>query len=169
MKQKLYTLRGKRKRKRDSKIKGILKTIKENGTTSIEEKMKDLLEKMNLNYIKEAPLKSIKKVKYYDFYVYNEINGIKQFEFLIECHGNYWHPVIFYEDGTEELNTKKKLSKIQKRNIKNDRYKIRLTKRLKIPLLIFYETDINKNITKIQKRIEKEIFNQSSNIIKENK
>lgn len=153
IKKKITKSRIRRKKKRESKVKGILKTIKKNGTTSIEEKMKKILEDLNLQFLKEAPIKSIKKTKYYDFYVYKE----NEYEFLIECHGSYWHPMIFNEDGTSYLKDNKKLTKLQKRNIKNDKYKINLAKRHKIPLLIFYENDINKNLEKIKEKIRKEV------------
>ena len=153
IKQKISKSRKTKRIKKESKIKGVLKSIKKRGTTSIEEKVKDLLTSMNLNFIKEAPIKLGGVTKFYDFYVFKE----NEYEFFIECHGNYWHPMIFKEDEEILSIPKEKLTGIQKRNIKNDRFKIRLSKRIKIPLLIFYETDINKNIDKLKNIILEQI------------
>jgi len=163
IRKKIRKYRKKQQEKKIGKVKKILKSIKKKGITSIEKKMCDILSDIETAYIREAPLKGIKGKRYYDFYVYSEINGITEYEFLIECHGEYWHQAFFNEEGKmEKLDSdkKKKLTKLQKRNIRNDKYKINLAKLYKLPLLIFYESEINKKPKEIKNKILNEILKQ---------
>lgn len=153
IKQKIIKSRKRKRAKSESKIKGTIRSIRKKGTTSIEEKIKTLLESMNLKFLKEAAIKIGGVTKFYDFYVFKK----NEYEFFVECHGGYWHPMIF-ENNEEKLSIpKEKLTRLQKRNIKNDRFKMRLSERLGIPLLIFYENDINKNIDKLKNIILEQI------------
>lgn len=163
IKKKINKYRRNKYSKKNGKVKKILKAIKKKGITSIEQKMCKILADIETAYIREAPIKGIKGKRFYDFYVYSEKNNEVEYEFLIECHGEYWHKAIFNESGIMEkmdITKKKKLTNLQKRNIKNDKYKILLAKLHKLPLLIFYESEIMKNPKKVENRIKNEIEKQ---------
>ena len=72
IKQKIIKSRKRKRAKSESKIKGTIRSIRKKGTTSIEEKIKTLLESMNLKFLKEAAIKIGGVTKFYDFYVFSK-------------------------------------------------------------------------------------------------
>jgi len=63
--------------------------------------------------------------------------------FCIECDGSYWHAEA-YQEGDQKYS---ELTKIQKKNLRNDKFKNMMMHELGIPLLRFSETDIKRNIS----------------------
>ena len=105
--------------------------------TRIEIIIKNTLEKMDINFIKNH-----KCNKYvFDFY-------LTDYNFVIECQGDYWHGNIEYF---------KKLNEIQLNNIKRDKNKIKYLKENEINSLFLWENEIYKNINKLDKIILEKI------------
>ena len=128
---------------RKKKAKKILKSY-EGKETSIERKIRLFLNNEGLYFKQEYAIKhKFKKAKrelykVYDFYVYGMTPEGKQYRFLIEVHGDYWHCKDYLEGKIE----KNKLHYTQKKNLRNDKLKDRIAKDLGIPLIILWEKDI---------------------------
>jgi len=104
--------------------------------TSLEIKFEKHLQQKNLdyeyNFKVSYPCKDgYLKYKYYDFY-------LKDFNLLIEIHGNYWHP--------KENN--KNLSEIQKKNFQNDIFKKELAQKNGYKLIAIFENELDNFIKK---------------------
>jgi len=112
--------------------------------SSIEKKIRIFLERENIPFIQEYPICRNNKLRYYDFLI---TNG--QVSFAIEVHGKYWH-CLDYLEGKKPYN---KLTKTQKKNLRNDKFKTNMVKKLGIPLLILWEDDINYKFVKTTKKI----------------
>lgn len=129
-------------------IKTILESYSdENGKhkeSSIEKKVRLYLESEGIPHIPEKFIEYKGKWKSYDFIVTDGLN----YTFLIECDGNFWHD----PNGQH---------KIQKKNIRNDKFKDKAAKHLGIPLLRFTETEINSDFEKIKEKIHNEITRQT--------
>ena len=138
------------RKKTVSKKQKAIKTIKsfrnEDGTkkeTDIEKIVRLILEELQLEYIQEHPISyfDIKAEKYhykvYDFYVTDGLT----YGFLIEVDSTYWHG-LEYTEGEKKYKT---LSKIQKKNIKNDKLKNRIAQEKAIPLLRIKDKDLKNN------------------------
>lgn len=99
-------------------------------STSIENKVKDILDKNNIEYIKNFRVVyelDSGYYKIYDFY-------LKDKNVLIECDGDYWHgnPKFF-----------EKLNEIQIKNVRNDKFKTELAMDCGFELLRFWEYEIH--------------------------
>jgi very-short-patch-repair endonuclease len=129
-----------------------IKTLKQyrnpDGTqkeTGIERRMRVLLDSMGLYYIQEKAFSLNGKTRIFDFYV-----TTGTMSFCIECDGNYWHATA-YQEGDQKYS---ELSKLQKKNLRNDKLKNNMMHELGIPLLRFSETDIKRNIKYVEERIK---------------
>ena len=91
--------------------------------TKPERKFKDILKKLKIKYTQGFKLEN----KFYDFYLHKE-------NILIEIDGNYWHGKNL---TNEELNP------TQKHNRENDQLKNLIAKENSIPLLRFWEDEID--------------------------
>jgi len=103
--------------------------------TKIEIKIKNFLDEMNITNIKN------KKINNFlcDFY-------LPDYNFVIECDGDYWHAnPMFYGD--------KELTNPQIKNIERDIRKNNMLNEKKIPFLRFWEHDINKNFDFVKDKI----------------
>lgn len=101
----------------------------------LEVKFEKYLQNNNIKYKTSYKLQYIKNTKeprnkYYDFYI-PEINS------LVEIHGSYWHP-------KKNIN----LSKIQKKNFLNDKFKKELAKNNFFKLLTIYDYELEDFIEK---------------------
>lgn len=99
--------------------------------TKLEIKFEKHLQEKNLNYEYNFRISYLNKeghlrYKYYDFY-------IKDFNLLIETHGNYWHP----RENNENL------PEIQKKNFQNDIFKKELAKKNNYQLLSIFEDELD--------------------------
>lgn len=159
-----------KKTSKKKKIKEILDSYYEtdaNGKsirkeTKIESRFKNLLIQLNYNFIQEFSIKYGRrgKIKKYDFYVYeHDEYGKTKWHVLIECHGDFWHGIDYY-NGTKKY---VKLSKIVKKNIRNDYIKRMIAKKNEIPLLVFWEKEINYGGINLHSK-----FINAINYIKEN-
>lgn len=115
--------------------------------TRIEKRMRFMLSLLKIDFIPEKDIRFGKFTRYYDFYCYNLEEGWK---FVIECHGDYYHAANYHE-GTTAYS---KLYKQQRKNIKNDQLKEKILNELKIPLLVFWETEILKQPRVVIKKIK---------------
>ena len=100
--------------------------------TSIELKIEHLLNELGIRYEKQYRISKW----VFDFY-------LTDFNFVIECQGDYWHanPLIFKEN---------KLNEVQLKNINRDKRKKDFIEEHKIESLFLWESDINKNIESIK-------------------
>lgn len=139
-----------KKKSKKKKLKEILDSYNEidsNGNsvrreTKIELRFRELLVQLNYSFIQEFPIKYGRrgKIKKYDFYIYEKDSyGKTLWHALIECHGDFWHGADYY-NGTKKYI---KLPKVVKRNIRNDYMKRMIAKKNEIPLLVFWEKEIN--------------------------
>ena len=112
------------------------------GTSKLEQKFaKDFLDKLNIKYIYQYEAKPIKR--FYDFYCYEQ-NAI------IEVDGDYWHSKdVLYEDMTPT----------QKRNKRVDKVKDHWALMNGIPIIRFWESDINKHPEKVLKILSERLCN----------
>jgi very-short-patch-repair endonuclease len=129
-----------------------IKTLKQyrnpDGTqkeTGIERRMRVLLDSMGLYYIQEKAFSWKGKTRIFDFYI-----TTGTMSFCIECDGSYWHAEA-YQEGDQKYS---ELTKIQKKNLRNDKFKNMMMHELGIPLLRFSETDIKRNIKYVEERIK---------------
>ncbi len=119
-----------------------------NKETSIEKKVRLFLEDNGLYFVQEKGVYVDGTYKVYDFMV---TDG-REYCFLIETDGKYFHPEKY----------SKTLTKMQKRNYRNDRKKDKLAKRIGIPLLRLKESDIKFNFKKVEHAITDEIKRQTA-------
>jgi len=117
-------------------------TQKEN---KIEKKVRELLDSMGLRYEQEKPFIYKGKKRIFDFYVNTGLMS-----FCIECDGDYWHATD-YQEGEKKYS---ELTKIQRKNLRNDKFKNLMMHELGIPLLRFSETEIKRDINYIEERIK---------------
>lgn len=109
--------------------------IQKKSPTKIEIKIKNFLDELNITNIKN------KKINNFlcDFY-------LPDYNFVIECDGDYWHAnPMFYGD--------KELTNPQIKNIERDIRKNNMLNEKKIPFLRFWEHDINKNFDFVKNKI----------------
>lgn len=97
--------------------------------TKIETEIKNILIDNKINFKKNFYVSFNNKKRVFDFY-------LKDYNLLIEADGDYWHsnPAIFKETNDA-----------QKKNKLNDEFKNYIAKELGYNLIIFWETDINKD------------------------
>jgi G:T-mismatch repair DNA endonuclease (very short patch repair protein) len=105
--------------------------ITENGwqiTSKLENKFSKILDDLEIQYHRQYAVREIKAL--YDFY-------LSDYNILIEVHGDFWHcnPLI------ERFSIPKYAAQIS--NVKTDAIKKSWCEKNKMPLLIFWETDIN--------------------------
>lgn len=133
-KNKLRTYKHNKNSKKEKAEKMLESYMNEDGTrkqTKIEAQVEQMLLKLKINYMPEYAFHG----KYYDFMAFcNEPNMC----FFIEVHGSYHHA----QDYIEGKVPKSKISKYQKKNVKNDKYKEKLAKEKGIPLLILWEKEL---------------------------
>jgi hypothetical protein len=156
------------KRKKISKkqkTKKVLKSFKwKNGThreSGPEKKVREILISLNIPFKQEYRLSHRNKIKSYDFFVYQYKMGIEQLEWqlLIEVHGDYFHSLCFFEG----IKKRHKLNKMQKKNLRNDILKRKISKFNKIPIIYVWEKEINNNIEAVKDKIKKSIEHLKSN------
>lgn len=106
-----------------------IKQIKEGRTgksyNKLETKMSQLLDLLKIEYEPQFQVKTY----LFDFY-------LSKYNILIECDGTFWHA------DPRKYPDKNKLSKIQKRNIANDKLKNKVAEDLNFNLIRFWEEDI---------------------------
>ena len=101
--------------------------------TKIEIIVKDTLEKLNIRFIKNH-----KCSRYiFDFYLID-------YNFVIECQGDYWHGNPSYYNS---------LNEIQLKNVERDKRKIEYLETNNIPSLFMWENEIYKNKINLDKII----------------
>ena len=128
-------------------IKSLAQYKNEDGTqkeNSIERRVRVLLDSMGVYYEQEKRLTWKGKVKYFDFYITDGLNS-----FVIECHGTYWHALEWHEG----LKKKMELTKLQRKNLRNDKFKAQMVQALGIPLLCLWEDEIKTNIESVKTKI----------------
>lgn len=113
--------------------------IQSNKPTKIEIKIKNFLGEINICNIKNKTINNF----LCDFY-------LPDYNFVIECDGDYWHAnPLFYSN--------KKLTNPQIKNIERDIRKNTMLNNNKIPFLRFWEYDINKNFDFVKSEIKNKL------------
>lgn len=139
--------RGDYKKRKARAIKTLASYKNADGTqkeTSIEKKIRLLLDSMGLYYVQEKEFFFKGRKKVFDFYV---TTGLMSW--ALEIQGSYWHSQKYLE-GEQKYNT---LTGTQKKNLRNDKFKNLMMKELGIPLLYLWEDEINRNILGVKEKI----------------
>jgi len=108
--------------------------------TKIEIKMKNFLDEYKIRYEKSHTINNF----LVDFYLFD-------YNFVIECDGDYWH-------ANPKFYTGKQLTNPQIKNIERDIRKNKMLINENIPFLRFWEDDINKNFDSIKNQILSQLF-----------
>lgn len=124
--------------------------------TSIESRFAKILDLLGLHYTAEFGLYYKNKYRVYDFHI---TNG--QWSFLAEIDGSYWHAQS-YKDGETPYS---KLTKLQRKNVRNDKFKDMIAQKLGIPLLRFTEDEVKRNYNSVVNKIVTEIKSQGGEIL----
>jgi very-short-patch-repair endonuclease len=103
--------------------------------TKIEDKIENFLKENEVKYIKN---------KRYDLFIFDFY--LLEFNFVIECDGDYWHANPLFYNG-------KKLTDAQIKNIERDKRKNLLLESNLIDFVRFWEFDIKNNFEIIKKTI----------------
>ena len=119
-----------------------------------------ILESLEYKYEQEFNIKYNKYNKFYDFFVFSED---KEIAFIIEVM-SFWHGENLlpeFQQLLEVTQPKKKkkkprLTKTQKKNIRNDRIKAKICKTLEIPLITVWAYEIEHFPKRVIKRIKEE-------------
>jgi hypothetical protein len=156
------------KRKKISKKQKVKKILKKfewkNGThreSRPEKEIRQILISLNIPFKQEYRLSHRNKVKSYDFCVYQYKMGIEQLEWrlLIEVHGDYFHSLCFFEG----IKKRHKLNKMQKKNLRNDILKRKISKLNNIPIIYVWENEIKNNIEAVKEKIKRSIEHIKNN------
>lgn len=123
------------------------KLIRIHKETSIEKKIRLLLQSCKIPFIQEFKLKN----KYFDFLIFDYINEDIQIPVcIIEVNGDYFHAREYI---IEQKKPYTKLTKIQKRNVQNDKKKKFIAQEYKFPIIHIWETDIKKDMKCVKKQL----------------
>jgi very-short-patch-repair endonuclease len=136
--------------------KSVAAFFDENGNrveTSIESKIRKWLLREGIPFIQEYKITSHGQNRFYDFYITDGLT----YHILVECDGGFFHSQNYLE-GKQK---RSKLSKIQKKNLYNDKKKNRIAQKVGIPLLRFWEKDIKYGFENVTKAILNEIERQT--------
>lgn len=121
--------------------------------TLIEKKMRIFLESAGIYYVPqyaiECKIAGQRYFKTYDFFITGINRYGVEFAILIECDGDYFH-ARKYQEGEV---SRSKLSKLQRKNLRNDSLKNNIAKRRGFPLLRFFERDIKWNFDMVKQTI----------------
>lgn len=128
------------KEKREAQAHKRMLWMKENDYTKkskTEETFLDIIDSLDLNPIRQFYVREIKA--YYDFYIPFK-------NLLVEIDGDFWHC---------NPNTKHAIPKYasQKKNLARDKQKNEWCKQNKIPLIRFWESEINENPDEVKRRL----------------
>jgi hypothetical protein len=141
------------------KTKKILKSFKwKNGVhreSGPEKSIREILVSINIPFHQEYRLSHRNKIKSYDFCLYEYKMGIEQLQWrlLLEVHGDYFHSLDFFEG----IKKRHKLNKLQKKNLRNDILKRKISKINNIPIIYIWENEIKNNIEAVKQKIKRSI------------
>lgn len=150
------------KRKKISKkqkTKKILKSFQwKNGAhreSKPEKSVREILISLNIPFKQEYRLSHRNKIKSYDFYIYEYKMGVEQlsWQLLLEVHGDYFHSLCFFEG----IKKRHQLNKMQKKNLRNDILKRKISKYNNIPIIYIWENEIKNNIEAVKEKIKRSI------------
>jgi G:T-mismatch repair DNA endonuclease (very short patch repair protein) len=96
--------------------------------SKLEDRFAEMLEQLNIKYTRQYAVKEI--ISLYDFY-------LPEHKILIEVHGDFWHN----NPNITKFSVPKYAAQIS--NVSSDKIKKEWCKKNNIPLLIFWESDIN--------------------------
>lgn len=139
-------MKWRKRSKKKCKIKGLKDWSKSNPSSSLEDRVMNILLGLHISHLKEYPLLSRRGTrKYYDFFVFED-----PWCLLIECHGSFWHCADYWFHG-KSLD---KLYSIQRKNLRNDKLKNKIAKEAMIPILYIWEHELHEAPQKIKKTID---------------
>jgi G:T-mismatch repair DNA endonuclease (very short patch repair protein) len=115
--------------------------------TSIEKEIRLLLQSSRIPFLQEFHLKN----KYYDFLIFDYIDDDIQVPIgLIEVNGDYFHARDYIVEQSQQYT---KLTRVQKRNVQNDKRKRALAQDHKMPLLYIWEKEIKEDMKQVKKKL----------------
>jgi hypothetical protein len=147
-----------KKSKKKQTVKAKLKRYKKedgsgNKETLPEKLFRELLQSCNLSYHQEYKVAHKQLVKSYDFCIFKRKEGYEEnvydWRLLVEVHGDYWHSWAYFE-GTKK---RRDLSKVQKKNLRNDLLKRKIANLYNFPILYIWEHELKNNYSGIKKRL----------------
>lgn len=147
--------RTRRSVRRKRAIKNLRSYVNRDGSrrvTSIEARVRSILEDLGVFFVPEKEMFWKGKRRIFDFWVTDGVN----YSLLIECDGDYFHANAYKEGAAK----RSKLTKLQKRNLRNDAFKNKMAAAKGIPLLRLTESDIKRNAAAVRDRIAAEIESQ---------
>jgi G:T-mismatch repair DNA endonuclease (very short patch repair protein) len=156
----------KRRKSKKLSIKKKLKTYKDKEGNQKETKpekiFRELLDSLYVPYKKEYKLSHKEKVKSYDFCIYEYKQASEEFNWRILCeiHGDYWHSFDFFNKTKKRF----QLTKIQKRNLRNDILKNTIAKNYKIPIIYIWEHELKNDLDLVRNKIKSLIKKFKQNI-----
>lgn len=148
--------RTRRSARRKRAIKNLRSYVNRDGSrkvTSIEARVRGILEGLGVFFVPEKEVFWKGKRRIFDFWVTDGVN----YSLLIECDGDYFHANA-YKEGEAK---RSELTRLQKRNLRNDAFKNKMAAAKGIPLLRLTESDIKRNAAAVRDRIAAEIESQS--------
>lgn len=147
-----------KKKKRKPQIRTLLKKYRNKDGSKVETEperlMKNLLRSMGITFVQEHGIKYKNYYRVFDFYCYS----MDEYCFMVEVMGIFWHAKEYYTEDKPLT----KLHKVQRKNIHNDKLKVKIAKELGIPLLWIWEDDLKKDIEKCKQIILCEISRQKA-------
>ena len=148
------TKRGSRKAKAIAQLKGYINPDGTRRESSIEQKVRKFLDQRGIPYVQEFMLTHDGKSRFYDFLISDGVN----YFLLTETDGDYFHAVA-YQEGKKQYS---KLTRLQRKNLRNDKFKNELAAKMGFPLMRFTEHEIKNNFSAVVHRILQEINRQKS-------
>jgi len=149
-----------KKSKKKQTIKAKLKRYKRedgngNKETLPEKLFREILQSFNLSYHQEYKVAHKQMVKSYDFCIFKRKEGyddnVYDWRLLVEVHGDYWHSLAYFE-GTK---SRRDLSKVQKKNLRNDLLKRKIAYIYNFPILYVWENELKNNYEGVKSRLLK--------------
>ncbi len=113
--------------------------------TSIESRVASILDSAGLYYVPEKEMFWKGKRRIFDFWVTDGLN----YSLLIECDGDYFHANAYKEGSVP----RSKLTRLQKRNVRNDEFKDRMAQAKGVPLLRLTESEIKRDGAGVRDKI----------------
>lgn len=126
---------------------------------NFEKKIRLILQSLSIDFHQEHKINFRGYRKSYDFFCYRD-SSIENYSFFIECHGSYFHGAEFICEDYPFKKKKQKKTRLQKKNIRNDKIKSIIAKKIGVPLLVIWEWELEISPKMVRKKI-KNFFNEN--------
>jgi G:T-mismatch repair DNA endonuclease (very short patch repair protein) len=140
----------------------LVRSANEEYVRLVENLQDECEDSLYIPYKKEYKLSHKERVKSYDFCIYEYKQASEEFNWriLIEIHGDYWHSFDFFNKTKKSF----QLTKIQKRNLRNDILKNTIAKNYKIPIIYIWEHELKNDLDLVRNKIKSLIKKFKQNI-----